>query len=474
MADYDYDLVVIGTGPAGEAAAINAAKLGRKVAVVEMRDQVGGGCAHKGTIPSKALRHAVKQIIEFNTNPMFRAIGEPKNFSFPQVLKTASEVIAKQVMLHTQFYARNRVDVFFGFARFLDRNNIEILGNETNENLRFDQAVIATGSSPYEPDDVDFSHPRIYTSDTVLNLEHTPRTLIIYGAGVVGSEYASIFAGLGVRVELVDNRANLLEFLDVEISDSLSYHLRNNGVRIRHNETYKAVTADETSVSIELESGKRIRADMLLFCNGRSGNTKGIGLENLGIQTNSRGQLEIDQRYQTNVEGIYAAGDVVGWPSLASAAYDQGRSAATDLLGLPGFRFVDDVPTGIYTIPEISSLGKTEEQLTEEKVPYEVGQAFFKDLARAQISGEVVGMLKILFNRETYEILGIHCFGDRASEIIHIGQAIMNQKGEANTIKYFLSTTFNYPTMAEAYRIASMNGMNRISREHRRFEDKQR
>lgn len=461
MASYEYDLVVIGTGPAGEAAAINAAKLGRKVAVVEMRDQVGGGCAHKGTIPSKALRHAVKQIIEFNTNTLFRVIGEPKNFSFPQVLKTASEVIAKQVMLHTQFYARNRVDVFFGFARFLDRNNIKIIGSEGSENLRFEQAVIATGSSPYEPEDVDFSHDRIYTSDTVLNLKHTPRSLIIYGAGVIGSEYASIFAGLGVKVELVDNRANLLEFLDVEISDSLSYHLRNNGVRIRHNETYKTVTVDDTAVSIELESGKRICADMLLFCNGRSGNTKNLGLENLGIETNSRGQLEIDQRYQTSVEGIYAAGDVVGWPSLASAAYDQGRSAATDLLGLPGVRFVDDVPTGIYTIPEISSLGKTEEQLTAEKVPYEVGQAFFKDLARAQISGEVVGMLKILFNRETYEILGIHCFGDRASEIIHIGQAIMNQKGDANTIEYFVSNTFNFPTMAEAYRVAAQLGLNR-------------
>ena len=259
MADYDYDLVVIGTGPAGEAAAINAAKLGRKVAVVEMREQVGGGCAHKGTIPSKALRHSVKQIVEFNTNPLFRVIGEPKNFSFPQVLKTASEVIAKQVMLRTQFYARNRVDVFFGFARFVDRNNIEILGNETNENLRFDQAVIATGSSPYEPSDIDFSHERICTSDTVLNLKHTPRTLIIYGAGVIGCEYASIFAGLDVKVDLVDNRANLLEFLDVEISDSLSYHLRNNGVRIRHNETYKSVSANDTSVTIEMESGKRLR-----------------------------------------------------------------------------------------------------------------------------------------------------------------------------------------------------------------------
>jgi len=461
MADYDYDLVVIGTGPAGEAAAINSAKLGRKVAVVEMREQVGGGCAHKGTIPSKALRHSVKQIVEFNTNPLFRVIGEPKNFSFPQVLKTASEVIAKQVMLRTQFYARNRVDVFFGFARFVDRNNIEILGNETNENLRFDQTVIATGSSPYEPNDIDFSHERICTSDTVLNLKHTPRTLIIYGAGVIGCEYASIFAGLDVKVDLVDNRANLLEFLDVEISDSLSYHLRNNGVRIRHNETYKSVSVNDTSVTIEMESGKRLCADMLLFCNGRSGNTKGVGLENLGIETNSRGQLEIDQRYQTTVDGIYAAGDVVGWPSLASAAYDQGRSAASDLLGLSGVRFVDDVPTGIYTIPEISSLGKTEEQLTAEKVPYEVGQAFFKDLARAQISGEVVGMLKILFNRDTYEILGIHCFGDRASEIIHIGQAIMNQKGDANTIEYFVNNTFNFPTMAEAYRVAAQLGINR-------------
>lgn len=461
MADYDYDLVVIGTGPAGEAAAINAAKLGRKVAVVESRAQVGGGCTHKGTIPSKALRHAVKQIIEFNTNPLFRVIDEPKNFSFPQVLKTASEVISKQVMLHTQFYARNRVDVFFGFAKFIDNNNIEILGNETHEQLRFDQAVIATGSRPYEPADIDFSHDRIYTSDSVLTLEHTPRTLIIYGAGVVGTEYASIFAGLGVKVDLVDNRANLLEFLDVEISDSLSYHLRNNGVRIRHNESYKTVTADDESVTLELESGKRLRADMLLYCNGRSGNTQGLGIENLGLETNSRGQLEIDDRYSTGVEGIYAAGDVVGWPSLASAAYNQGRSAATDLLGLPGFRFVDDVPTGIYTIPEISSLGKTEEQLTEEKVPYEVGQSFFKDLARAQISGEVVGMLKILFHRDTYEILGIHCFGDRASEIIHIGQAVMNQKGDANTIEYFVNTTFNFPTMAEAYRVAAQLGLNR-------------
>lgn len=463
VADYNYDLVVLGSGPAGEAAAINAAKIGKKVAVVEAREQVGGGCAHKGTIPSKALRHEVKQIIHFNTNPMFRIIGEPKNFSFPKVMAVASEVIAKQAMLRTQFYARNRVDVFFGAAKFIDANNVLVQTNnqDDNEILHFEQAVIATGSSPYEPADVDFSHPRVYSSDTILDLEHTPRNMIIYGAGVIGCEYASIFAGLGVKVELIDTRANLLEFLDVEISDALSYHLRNNGVRIRHNESYKEVVCDDQSVILHLESGKKLRADALLWCNGRTGNTADLGLENIGLATNKRGQIDVNNRYNTSVPGISAAGDVIGWPSLASAAFDQGRSAASDLCGGKDFRYVDDVPTGIYTIPEISSIGATEEELTAEQIPYEVGQAFFKDIARAQISGEVVGMLKILFHRETFEILGIHCFGDRASEIIHIGQAIMNQEGSANTIEYFVNNTFNYPTMAEAYRVAAQLGLNR-------------
>ncbi len=463
VADYNYDLVVLGSGPAGEAAAINAAKIGKKVAVVEAREQVGGGCAHKGTIPSKALRHEVKQIIHFNTNPMFRVIGEPKNFSFPKVMAVASEVIAKQAMLRTQFYARNRVDVFFGAAKFIDANNVlvQTKNQAEHEILHFEQAVIATGSSPYEPADVDFSHPRVYSSDTILNLQHTPRNMIIYGAGVIGCEYASIFAGLGVKVELIDTRANLLEFLDVEISDALSYHLRNNGVRIRHNEIYKEVVCDDQSVILHLKSGNKLRAEALLWCNGRTGNTADLGLKNIGLVTNKRGQIDVNKRYNTSVPNISAAGDVIGWPSLASAAFDQGRSAASDLCGGKDFRYVDDVPTGIYTIPEISSIGATEEQLTAEQVPYEVGQAFFKDIARAQISGEVVGMLKILFHRETFEILGIHCFGDRASEIIHIGQAIMNQEGSANTIEYFVNNTFNYPTMAEAYRVAAQLGLNR-------------
>lgn len=462
MAEFHYDVVVIGAGPAGEGAAMNAAKGHRRVAVIEDKEIVGGNCTHVGTIPSKALRHAVKQIITFNTNTMFRDIGEPRWFSFPRVLKSAEKVIAKQVKLRTQFYARNRVDLYNGRAYFLDANRIELRGGQSNDILHAKEVVIASGSRPYKPANVDFSHERIYCSDSILKLSHTPRTMVIYGAGVIGCEYASIFSGLGVKVDLVNPGDKLLSFLDDEISDALSYHLRNNGVLVRHNETYESVVGTDTGVEITFQSGKRIRADSFLWCNGRTGNTDHMGLENIGLEPNSRGQLTVDEHYRTPVEHVYAVGDVIGWPALASAAYDQGRSAASALMHDSYFRFINDVPTGIYTIPEISSVGKTERELTEERVPYEVGQAFFKDLARAQITGEAVGMLKILFHRENKKILGIHCFGDQAAEIVHIGQAIMSQEGDANTLDYFINTTFNYPTMAEAYRVAALNGLNRI------------
>lgn len=464
MAVYNYDVVVLGSGPAGEGAAMNAAKHGRKVAVVEERSLVGGNCTHLGTIPSKALRYSVKQIIHFNTNPMFRTIGEPRWFSFPDVLKSAEKVMAKQVTSRTSYYARNRVDVFFGKGSFADENTIELVNSSgVVEKLIAKEVIIATGSRPYRPADVNFSHPRIYDSDTILKLNHTPRTLIIYGAGVIGSEYASIFCGLGVKVDLINNRDRLLSFLDDEISDALSYHLRNNSVLIRHNEEYDRIEGLENrGVILHLKSGKKLKADALLWCNGRTGNTDGLGLENVGLKANNRGQLSVDENYRTEVPNIYAVGDVIGWPSLASAAFDQGRSAAGNIVSNDAWRFVDDVPTGIYTIPEISSLGKTERELTDAQVPYEIGQAFFKAMARAQITSEQVGMLKILFHRETLEVLGIHCFGDQASEIVHIGQAVMNQKGDANSIKYFVNTTFNYPTMAEAYRVAALDGLNRL------------
>ncbi len=460
---HNFDVVVLGTGPAGEGAAINACKAGKKVAVVENRGVVGGGCTHLGTIPSKALRHSVMQIMEFNTNPMFRAIGEPRWFSFPDVLKNAQRIIDRQVNSRTGYYARNRIAVFFGQGRFIDDHTIEVSCNSGSiERLIAKEIIIATGSRPYRPSDVDFNHPRIYDSDTILKLNHTPRRLIIYGAGVIGCEYASIFSGLGVLVDLIDNRDRLLSYLDEEISDSLSYHFSNSNVMIRHNEEYEKIEGIEHGVILHLKSGKKIKADALLWSNGRTGNTDGLGLENIGLQANSRGQIHVDEYYRTEISHIYGVGDVIGWPSLASAAYDQGRSAASNIADQGSGRYVDDVPTGIYTIPEISSVGKTEQDLTKEKVPYEVGKAFFKSMARAQIANQTAGVLKILFHRDTLQILGVHCFGYQASEIVHIGQAIMNQPGEENNIRYFINNTFNYPTMAEAYRVAAFDGLNRL------------
>ena len=456
-----YDVVVIGSGPGGEAAAINAAKHGQKVALIEADDVLGGNCVHKGTIPSKALREAVTQIIDFNNNDLFRTISPPTHFEFKDVRKYADKVMYKQASLKIHHYSRNRITVIKGFASFIDDNTLKVTNEEKTIEVSAKAIVIATGSTPYKPSDIDFTNERIYNSDTILKMNHTPKTMIIYGAGVIGCEYASIFSGLGVKVDLVDNRDRLLSFLDGEISDALSYHLRNGGVKVRHNEVYKRVYTQDHHVYMEMESGKTIRADALLFCNGRSGNTQGMNLESIGLEVNSRGQLTVDNEYQTSVSGVFAVGDIVGWPSLASAALDQGRSAVSKLLGLNDFRFIDEAPAGIYTIPEVSSIGKTEEQLTEENVSYEVGQALFKDLARGHIAGDQTGMLKILFNRETLEILGIHCFGKNASEIVHIGQAIMQQEGEANTLRYFVNTTFNYPTMAEAYRVAALTGLSR-------------
>jgi len=463
MAAYDFDVLVIGSGPAGESAALNAVKHGRTAAIIEDQALVGGRCTHKGTIPSKALRHAVKQLMRFNTNKLFRDIGHSRRVPYPTVLSAAASVIERQVEMRSKFYLRNDVRVLRGKAHFLDAHTLSIGGSDGQfSRVTGRDIVIATGSRPYHPPDVDFSHPRVYDSDTILDLKHTPQKVLIYGAGVIGCEYASIFNGLGIKVELINSFSQLLAFLDSEIADALGYHLRDSGVMIRHREEYEQVMADDRGVTLLLKSGKQIRGDALLFCNGRTGNTQDLNLAAIGVEADERGQLQVNRQYQTAAPNIFAVGDVIGWPSLASAAYDQGRSAAAVSRGKEGVRYVDDVPTGIYTIPEISSVGATEMELTESRTPFEVGRAFFKDTARGQISGEDVGMLKILFCPNSLRILGIHCFGAEATEIIHIGQAIMKQPGEGNTLRYFITTTFNYPTMAEAYRIAALNGLNRL------------
>ncbi|EOA6549257.1 Si-specific NAD(P)(+) transhydrogenase [Vibrio vulnificus] len=459
-----FDVIVIGSGPGGEGAAMGLTKAGLKVAVVEKESSVGGGCTHWGTIPSKALRHAVSRIIEFNSNPLFCKNNSSLHATFSTILGHAKSVIDKQTRLRQGFYDRNQCQLIFGTARFTDAHTISVTQNDgTEEVYMADKFVIATGSRPYQPADVDFNHERIYDSDSILSLKHDPRHIIIYGAGVIGCEYASIFRGLGVKTDLINTRDRLLAFLDNEVSDALSYHFWNSGVVIRNDETYERIEGTEDGVIVHLQSGKKMKADCLLYANGRTGNTDKLNLPAVGLQSDSRGQLKVDGNYQTEVEHVYAVGDVIGYPSLASAAYDQGRFVAQAITkGKADGYLIDDIPTGIYTIPEISSVGKTEQELTAAKVPYEVGRSSFKHLARAQIAGKDIGSLKILFHRETKEILGIHCFGERAAEIIHIGQAIMEQKGEANTIEYFVNTTFNYPTMAEAYRVAALNGLNRL------------
>ncbi len=443
---------------------MQAVKQGRRVVAIERMVQIGGACTHLGTIPSKALRYSILQLMEVNRSPLLREAGNPVTAEFPELRRSAQTVIARQVEMRRGFYERNDVELIHGTARFLDPHRLEVeTAHGGKQQVTADAVVIAVGSRPYRPPDVDFSHPRIFDSDTILGLNETPRSITVIGAGVVGCEYASMFRNLGAKVNLVNSRDNLLDFLDDEITDALSYHLRERGVLIRHREQYEQIEGRDDGVVIHLKSGKKLKTDIVLMAIGRTGNTDTLGLEHLGIEPNQRGQIDVNADFQTSQPHIYAVGDVIGFPALASAAYVQGRYASHHLVqGHCDRAMIRDIPTGIYTSPEISSLGKTERELTEAAIPYEIGHSQFRSLARAQIIGQTTGMLKLLFHRETLEILGIHCFGANATEIIHIGQAIMSQPGEANTLRYFINTTFNYPTMAEAYRVAALNGYNRL------------
>lgn len=462
-APHHYDLICIGTGPGGEGAAMKATKCGKTVAVIERFNRVGGGCTHWGTIPSKALRRAIYHLNLINQSPIYKRLDIVPHYPFADLLSTANAVIDQQVDLRESFYDRNGVPLIPGHARFVDPHTLDV-ERETGHHTRFtaDAFVIATGSRPYRPAGVDFDHPRIFDSDTLLRLDRTPRSVTVFGAGVIGCEYASMLRNMQVSVNLVNTRDKLLSFLDDEIIDALGYHFSDRGIRILHSEELDRIEGQDDCVILHLKSGKRIKSDVLLWANGRSGNTADLGLDSIGVTPNSRGQIPIDESFRTSQPHIYAVGDVVGFPALASASYDQGRFAASHMYGEADYRLVKEIPTGIYTAPEISSLGKTERQLTEEKVPYEVGKSTFKTLAYAQIGGQTVGMLKLIFHRETFALLGIHCFGHNAAEIIHIGQAIMAQPPPYNTIRYFVNTTFNYPTMAEAYRVAALDGLARV------------
>ena len=465
MKKYNVDVAIIGTGPAGEGAAMMAAKNHLSTVVIERYVDVGGGCTHWGTIPSKALRYAVKQINEVRHNPLLQSLRRQIRVTYPELLETAGGVVGRQVASRHRAYERNDVPIIEGAARFKDAHTLMIEHERhTVAQIKAKTIVIATGSRPYHPEGLDFDHPRILDSDTILKLKEHPRSITIYGAGVIGCEYASIFANLGIKVNLVNTQGRLLSFMDEEISEALSYHLRDQGITIRHNEEYSHVEAREHDVVLHLKSGRRLKSDVLLWANGRTGNSAGMGLEELGLPVNSRGQLSVNEAYQTDIPHIYAVGDIIGYPALASSAYDQGRFALSHRLNPERVNELFDLmPAGIYTIPELSSVGRTEQELAAANVPYESGYAYFKHLARAQMAGETVGMLKLIFHADTREVLGVHCFGDRAAEIIHIGQTVMATQNGGPGLDYFIETTFNYPTMAEAYRVAALNGMNRLA-----------
>jgi len=465
-----FDVIVIGSGPAGEGASMKLAKCGKRVAVIENYADVGGGCTHWGTIPSKTLRQSVQMLKRFRSDPIFRKIAGPLDVTWPDLLKKARSVVDEQVTMRENFYYRNRVELIYGTASFIDSKTVAVSkANGHSEVCSAENIIIATGSTPYQPDDICFDHPRVCDSDSILNIDYVPRSVIIYGAGVIGCEYASIFGNLGVKVDLVNTHDRLLSFLDAEIAEALGYHFRENGVTVRNHEHYASVEASDHDIVMTLESGKRFHADVLLWANGRSGNTDALRVENAGLQVNKRKQIEIDSYYRSSVPNIFAVGDVAGPPGLASASYDQGRFAGAYIgEGRCENTLITDIPTGIYTDPEISSIGMTETQLTERKTPYEVGRALFGSIARAQITGQTTGMVKILFHAESLEILGIHCFGHQAAEIVHIGQAIMRQPPPNNRLTYFTDNTFNYPTMAEAYRVAALNGLNRVNRDRKR------
>ncbi|MDT8421487.1 MAG: Si-specific NAD(P)(+) transhydrogenase [Desulfuromonadales bacterium] len=462
-----FDVIVIGSGPGGEGTAITLAKAGKSVAIVERYAMVGGGCTHWGTIPSKTFIHMVRQFSDAMSSRLFKR-GHPLiKISADELMTAVADVVDQQVRDREGFYQRNGIEVLEGFARFIDPHSIEVTDQtEVSQRFTADHFVIATGTHPYRPDDVDFDNPFVVDSDTILQMQTLPGTLTVYGAGVVGCEYASAFKGLGVKVNLVDTRERVLEFLDDEISNALSYHMSDEqGIMLRQNEEYQRVEVRENGVTLHLKTGKTIKSDMLLWANGRTGSSAGMGLEELGIKIDQRGNIAINESYQTVHPHIFAVGDIVGYPNLASAAYDQGRFVGCHIADSGEYCIASvakKIPTGIYTDPEVSCIGATERELTEQRIPYEVGRAFFRNLARGQISDHKVGMLKLLFHRETLEILGVHCFGHNAAELLHLGQTVMAQPKPYNNLKYFIDTTFNYPTMAEAYRVAALNGYNRL------------
>ncbi len=457
-----YDLVVIGSGPAGQKAAICAAKLRKKVAVVERKRSIGGVCVNTGTIPSKTLREAILYLSGLRLRTFYgRGYAVKDNISMQDLVFRADAVMAREIEVIKSQLRRNRVAVYEGNAKFVDGHTVEVSSDSGYTLLRGENFVIACGTRPAHDEQIPIDGKRIFDSDQVHALQDLPRELIVVGAGIIGLEYASMFAALSVKVTLLDLRPGLLDFVDREIVESLCFQLRQLGTVFRLGEKVVKVGLDEDRdrVFAKLESGKTVHGSALLYAVGRRANSDQVNIEALGITPDARGKLKVDENFQTSVPHVYAAGDVIGFPALASTSMEQGRLASCHIFGVPGNIPSNLIPYGIYTIPEISMVGPTEEQLTRDKIPYEVGTARYAELAKGQMLGDDEGFLKLIFDPATLKLISVHIIGERATEIVHIGQAVLTMGG---TIEYFRDTVFNYPTLAEAYKVAALDGLNKL------------
>jgi NAD(P) transhydrogenase len=465
-----FDLCVIGSGAGGQRAAIQASKLGKRVCVVERQEVVGGAAINTGTIPSKALREAVLQAtgqrLAMATEAAF---SHGRGIDMRRLMTSCQAVIKAEINLVRGHFAANDIYLINGRGQFRDPTTIEVVGEHSTETVRADKVVIAVGTTPARSPSIPFDGVNVITSDELLHLACLPKSMIVVGGGVIGSEYASMLSLLGVKTTLVEGRSRLLEFIDSELIEAFQYHARQGGMTLRMGEKVVKISlveapigpksSDGIMVEAMLESGKSLRADALLYCIGRQGATEGLGLENAGLSADSRGRIIVNENYQTKVPNIYAVGDVIGFPALASTSMEQGRIAACSMFGERFDRFDELLPYGVYTIPEISMVGWTEERLTAEGVPYESGVAHYREIARGQLLGDDIGMLKLLIHQESHAILGVHAIGTGATELVHIGQTAIAFKA---TAEYFVNTVFNYPTLAECYKVAALNGINKL------------
>lgn len=459
----NYDLLVIGTGPAGQKAAVQAAKLGKKVGIIERKAVIGGVCINTGTIPSKSLREAVLYLSGFRQRNLYGTGYRVKDtITIEDLIFRATHVITNEIRIVQDQMRRNRVDMIYGTASFLDQHRLLVQQASGIVEHTAHFIVIAVGTEPARPPEIPFDDQSIIDTDALLTLKRIPQSIVIVGGGVIGTEYASILAAIGVPVTLIDKRPRLLEFVDAEIIDALQQQMKDIGVSLYHNEEVVGIQkAANGDVTVTLQQARPVTTTTLLYAIGRVGASRELNLEQAGLAADSRGRLTVNEHFQTSVPHIYAVGDIIGFPALASTSMQQGRHASCHAFGQPDSTDNALLPYGIYSIPEISMVGRTEEDLTRANIPVGVGIARYREIARGQIIGDEAGMLKLLFHRQTRELLGVHIIGEGATELIHVGQAVMAYRGK---VDYFIDTVFNYPTLAECYKVAALDGINRLPR----------